>query len=310
MNKKILAAVVTVVVAGGSLFAGGVGTTGAQFLKIGPSARALGMGGAFGAIADDVYGLYFNPSGIAAMEKTEVSATYLKYFAEITYTYLGFVNPNTQFGAIGLGITNLGITDIERRDADTVAAIDTFGATDMAITLAWAKKNAVPGLLKDTSLGVSLKSITSKIDTKSAGAIALDLAATHKVSKKLNTALVIQNVSGGIKFDKESDPLPLNVKLAGAYKFNEKALAAVDLDQGISDGKMYASLGGEYWIVKQFAVRLGYKYGYSTATLGSTVGLGVGIGFRMWEAGLDYAFVPFGDLGDTHRVSLSYRFGK
>jgi hypothetical protein len=309
MKGKILAAVAAAVLLSASLYAG-VGTTGAQFLKIGPSARALAMGGAFGAVSDDVYGLYFNPSGIANAERTEISATYISYFADISYAYAGFVKPDTKMGAIGLAITNVGVSNIERRTADTAEAIDKFGATDMAITLAWAKKDAVPQMIKDTSLGASLKVISSKLDTKSASAFAIDLAATHKVSEKVTTALVIQNISGGIKFDQVSDPLPLNLKLAGALKLNEKALVALDLDQGISDSKLYASLGAEYWVVKQLALRVGYKYGYATSNLGTTVGLGVGIGFRMWECGLDYAFVPFGDLGDTHRVSLSYRFGK
>ena len=38
-----------------------VGTSGAQFLKIGPGARVDSLGGAFGAIADDVTAIYWNP---------------------------------------------------------------------------------------------------------------------------------------------------------------------------------------------------------------------------------------------------------
>ena len=41
-----------------------VGTTAAQFLKIGVGARAIGMGGAFVAVADDATAIYWNPAGI------------------------------------------------------------------------------------------------------------------------------------------------------------------------------------------------------------------------------------------------------
>jgi len=38
-------------------------------------------------------------------------------------------------------------------------------------------------------------------------------------------------------------------------------------------------------------------------------GLSVGAGIVWGSAKLDYAFVPYGDLGNTHRISLGYRFG-
>ena len=41
-----------------------VGTTSAQFLKIGVGARAMGLGGSFTALANDVSTLYWNPAGI------------------------------------------------------------------------------------------------------------------------------------------------------------------------------------------------------------------------------------------------------
>ncbi len=41
------------------------GTTAAQFLKIGVGARAIGMGGAFAATADDITAMYWNPAGLA-----------------------------------------------------------------------------------------------------------------------------------------------------------------------------------------------------------------------------------------------------
>lgn len=36
----------------------------------------------------------------------------------------------------------------------------------------------------------------------------------------------------------------------------------------------------------------------------STVGMAGGIGFRLYGMGLDYTFAPFGQLGDTHRVTF------
>ena len=48
-----------------------VGTAGAQFLKIGPGARVDSLGGAFGALANDVTSIYWNPAGISQLEKNQ-----------------------------------------------------------------------------------------------------------------------------------------------------------------------------------------------------------------------------------------------
>jgi len=38
-------------------------------------------------------------------------------------------------------------------------------------------------------------------------------------------------------------------------------------------------------------------------------GLTSGVGFRLGDLTMDYAFVPYGDLGLTHRISLSFKLG-
>ena len=48
-----------------------VGTTAAKFLSIPVGARAVGMGGAFVAVADDASSLYWNPAGIARLSQSE-----------------------------------------------------------------------------------------------------------------------------------------------------------------------------------------------------------------------------------------------
>lgn len=71
---------------------------------------------------------------------------------------------------------------------------------------------------------------------------------------------------------------------------------------------MYASLGCEYWLLNMVGLRAGYKYGYHTDSLGNIVGITGGLSLRAFNFQLDYAFVPFGELGDTHRFSLSAKF--
>ena len=62
-----------------------VATTGYQFLEIGVGARAIGMGEAFVALADDASAIYYNPAGLTALTGPQVTFDYLKYVADIDY---------------------------------------------------------------------------------------------------------------------------------------------------------------------------------------------------------------------------------
>ena len=62
------------------VFAAGPGSTGLQVLKSDISPRAMGMGGAFSAIADDVYSMNYNPAGLGQLYMPEASAMYLSGF--------------------------------------------------------------------------------------------------------------------------------------------------------------------------------------------------------------------------------------
>jgi hypothetical protein len=63
------------------------------------------------------------------------------------------------------------------------------------------------------------------------------------------------------------------------------------------------NLGLEYWLLNSLALRGGYQLGYDGGDLSA------GAGFRFGGFGLDYAFVPYSVLGNSHRVSVNYAFG-
>jgi len=288
-------------------YAKGLGTTGAQFLKVGMGARPLAMAGAFSAVSDDVNSIYYSPASLTRTEQKEVSATYLKYFEDVNAGFIGYTGAISEKHYVGVGATYLQVTDIEERALDE-AKLGDFGATDFAFFLNYARKDLANSLLENLAVGGGLKLIRQKIDTEKAFTVALDLSAYYPADKNLSFAFNIQNISYGVKFIDETDPLPLNIKAGAAYKVLKDLTVACDLDEYIIDNKLYASVGAEYWLKNALALRSGYRFGYDVSSLGGIVGLGVGAGVKIWGVTLDYAFVPFGDLGDTHRVSFGAKF--
>lgn len=311
--KKWFIALLLVLTVSIPVFCAGIGTTGAQFLKIDPAARPTGMAGAYSAVVGDADAVFYNPAGIAQLSTNEISGTYLKYFQAINYGSLSGVMP-VGSGVFGMGINYLGITDIPKRSADDIddpdgtSKPDTFTAADTAILIAYAMKNTIPSILENLDLGVNLKFTYQTIDDESAFSAMIDLGAYYPVSNNVSLAISIQNAGLPVKFKEEADPLPLNFKVGSAYKPVDGLTIACDINEYIVDQMLYASLGAEYWVVDMIGIRAGYKYGYDTDSLGSAVGFSGGLGFRYSGVGLDYTFAPFGELGDTHRVSCSAKF--
>ena len=67
----------------------------------------------------------------------------------------------------------------------------------------------------------------------------------------------------------------------------------------------YPAAALEYKLRKMFSLRVGYKGDKSLDQE-----LTYGAGFETSVFKVDYAFVPFEDLGDSHRISVTLRFGK
>ena len=67
------------------------GTSAGQFLKIGVGSRAIGLGGAFTAIADDASSLYWNPSGIANNKTLSIFVDHYDWILDIEMDLIGFI---------------------------------------------------------------------------------------------------------------------------------------------------------------------------------------------------------------------------
>jgi hypothetical protein len=114
-----------------------------------------------------------------------------------------------------------------------------------------------------------------------------------------------------LKYVNATAPLPLVVRLGSSYRLlDRKLLLALGYDAWIHDERSYGDFGVEYKPVNWVAVRTGYQLGHGQDQLGSSlVGFSAGVGFEFKNLTFDYAYVPFGDLGTTQRISVGFRFG-
>ncbi|MFH1282612.1 MAG: PorV/PorQ family protein [bacterium] len=324
------------------IYAAGPGTSAANFLKLGIGARAIGMGESFTAVADDVNALYWNPAGLGFLKSKEITASHNVWFQDIKYDFIGFAIPVSGKssggdifvdgkrvpavqgipGVIGISATYLYMEGIERRSGNTADPDGYFGASDMSLSLSYAQQVLKFSNDSMVTSGINLKVISQQIDDKKARAYAVDLGVISRLNQ-WSFGFVVQNIGSQIKFIEKSYPLPLTYKFGAAYYLLNRSLSiSLDLNKPI-DNKINFNLGSEYWVGGMFALRAGYLRKDSMSRealvgkglgsmndggLASLTGMMAGAGFRIFNYGVDYAFVPYGDLGATHRFTMNMKF--
>src|SRR5271155_3166064 len=79
------------------------GTTAAEFLQLGVGARALTMGQAYTAVADDASALYWNPADMTQIQNHSVTLMRTAYIASSFFDYGAYAQNLGQYGALGAG---------------------------------------------------------------------------------------------------------------------------------------------------------------------------------------------------------------
>jgi tetratricopeptide (TPR) repeat protein len=284
------------------------GNTTANFLKMGVGGRGVAMGEAQTAAVDDATALYWNPAGLGDLTQKEITFMHHKSIQGISQDVLYYARPTESLGVWGAGASVLRVDGIKRYDGSG-PSIGDVEASDTLLTLGWAKPwedfQWFPGI----KTGVNLKILNKTLDTDSAIGYMVDLGFIYKCrgdwNEGLRTSMVLQNVGTGLSFNGENSSFPTQLKAGVSYPlFGDNMTVAGDVVFP-TDGNLFFNAGAEYWIWEIMAFRLGFK-GNNDLDSGLTYGFGIG----NERLHLDYGFIPFGPFGDSHRVSLSFRFGE
>jgi hypothetical protein len=285
-----------------------VGTYAAQFLKIGPSARAVGMGGAFTAVANDATSIYWNPAGIVEQTRTQVTLNNVVYPADID-VYFAAAIFNTPYlpGTFGISARALTMDPQEERTIYMPQGTRRFfDAGDMSFGLTYAT------FFTDRfSAGFTAHFLHMGLADKSVESLAFDFGLLYRIGiQGMRLGMIVQSLGGEVDFDDRSSKLPTLFKVGlsvDAYRSGAHALLASGEFQHPADNKERMNVGMEYVFNQFFMLRGGYNIGYDTQ------GVAGGAGFRLdtsqtSDIGFDYAWEDLGYLGTTHRFSLNFSY--
>jgi hypothetical protein len=279
-----------------------MGTASGQFLKLGAGARASGLGEAYAAVADDATSVYWNPAGMCQIEGEELALMHAFWFEDIYYDWISAVL-STGAGKIGVGVQYLSYGSITETDETGLATGTELKPANIAVTGAYATGLDKSG---DLMLGVNIKYISLTIKNN-ASAFCIDAGLMEKIEmsreSKINIGLVAQNIGTAVKFIDDSYGLPLNVELGAAYYIDSDWLVTAE---GNAPKDSVINYGGGVEYKSELTEDLGVagRVGYNSIS-----GMTLGAGIKLFEnINVDYAYVPFGELGNTHRISLNISF--
>lgn len=279
---------------------GQAGTAGGQFLKIGVGARPIGMGGAYTALSDDAGSVYWNPAGLTRFDGVRLSLMHNKWIQGVNYEFLGLAYADSGASAFAFGLSFLWMGEIPVTTfSDPLGASGaTFTANDLSFVFSYAYQPA-----EYLSLGGTLKRIRSEIADITASTTALDLGAIlFTPIEGATLGATLQNMGGRLKFVTDGDKLPFIYKVGAAYTYRRMLTLSADVGKPI-DNRAYVNAGGEFVLLNTLALRGGYNSS-NELDHGFTGGAGV----RIRYISVDYAYVPYGILGNTHRISASFAF--
>jgi hypothetical protein len=274
----------------------------AEFLTIGPGARGIAMGSAYTALSDGADSLYWNPAGLARMDKAELMADDAELPQSVRLNDAFFAQP-LKYGVLAVGASYLSQSGIDGRDANGVPT-GGFSASDGAGMLGYALKTDL------IDVGASVKYIRSHIASSEAQTFAID-AGAKRAFGPLTLAAAVRNVGPGMKFEDETDDLPLRLAFGAAYHFADYGALTAEFTNGPRGGGSTGAAGAEVQVLKGVLFRVGYSsQEQSTGSSGfdAVTGLTFGFGLKQPRWSFDYAAAPMGELGTAQRFSASLRW--
>ncbi len=303
-----------------------------EFLSLGVGGRALGMGGAYVAVADDITAGYWNPAALGRMDYPQISLMHEEHFGSlVNYNYVAVAIPykkDMSFAVSAIRLSVDGIPDtrkalIDRQTGQQIvdptnvnwgldySKITEFSNTDWAFFLSFAKRQS-----DKFYWGANVKFIRRDIAEYGATGIGFDVGAIYMPYKNFTIGANIMDVTTTLMAwtTGRNELISPTAKIGTAYILNilgGKLTPAMDFDIRFENRKTAsnfnvgpvsfdARFGLEYNFKDVVAIRGGYN---------DVNQFTIGAGVKLPKLNIDYTFATFNaseteGLPDTHRISL------
>ncbi|UCF06440.1 MAG: PorV/PorQ family protein [bacterium] len=284
----------------------GPGATGATYLNLPVGSHSISMGEISSALPDDPFHWLSNPGAPLKSAGSGIGVFHSQWAVDTYYDNIFYRDQLINLVTLGIGLTYMGTPDIQ-------------GYNDIGDPTGELKHNSFQTIIgigftpiESVSAGVNFKFFQEKIADVAARGFGADIGVMCSLPfPEISVGAVVQNLGPNVTFLSNEEELPLTYRLGGSYRFPSITnVIGITIAAEIVRPKheqTYGAFGGEVSIRDIFSLRAGFTGEKDRASDGLTVGGGVRVLERLT---IDYAWTPYGDLGNFHRISLFYSLGE
>ena len=273
-----------------------------SFDTLNQSARAGGLGIAFPGAEDDASSALINPACLGQLRTHQAALHHHTFIGDIAQESMLVGIALGKLGGLGLNVSLVDYGTFEGRDAQGVRT-HPIGASDLGMGLSWGMQ-----MLPWLWLGSSLRSLRQTLASEVYTSYGLDIGgvAGAKGWRVSFAALDFGSTVGG-----SSRATLSRLAFGRIWSLDPHTQMTGDLgfsSRGTGLGKVGA--GFELALSQAFFLRAAGEISFPDPDINGLRDLLVGGGVRIVDLGLDYAYRPLGELGSSHRASLTYFFGR
>ena len=319
IKSKLLLATILIVLFTSFCLAKDEGQAGTESnFHLGFGTRAISMGRAFTAVADDPSAIFWNPAGLESVYQQSFTFFHAPLYEGATFSFISYAFPTLNIGTLGFAIGRIGVGGVPNRDEDQVLYDNNASRDDYQGFISYAKK-----LPWNFTGGMTVRIVRSGFSGTNNGiyqgdyidyGVGFDMGFMYTPEgftsiflQDWNFGLNIRNLfSPQIKEVEEVDTFPLSIRLGILRKLyfsnggnNVNIMLDFDYSQ---DRDLFFNMGLEYKFKELGMLRAGID--------GSSPTFGAGAKYSFMQ--IDYAFggSKYSKiLSPIHSFSLTFNFG-
>ncbi len=281
------------------------------------------MGETFVAVANDPSAIYWNPAGLASMQRREVAASHVSWPADVNYEHVVIVQPAQKLGgSIAMQFGVLSARMDETTELQPFGTGRSFTYSDIVVGAAYARR-WTDKLLVGVGAKYVREDLGSQVGGPSMSAVLYDMGSIFYLGLgSIRIATALSNfgsalrpsgqwqspISGEVRQYDGFDP-PLMFRYGVAFEPLEsgaqRLTTSLEVNQP-ADNKQQVKAGLEWSWQRKLALRTGYNFRSDELKFSGGAGFVGRVGSS--KGTVDYSFTDGGFLGGIHRITLGVQF--
>ncbi|MFH1368392.1 MAG: hypothetical protein ABII64_04615 [Elusimicrobiota bacterium] len=271
-------------------------------------ARPIGMGGAFTAVAGDINSVWYNPAGMANINKRSVMFTYSKPYLDLDgvnmYTgYASYAMPLKKAGSIAATWTHFNTRDLYTENIAMISYAYKFDILNAGLNMKYLGRSVV---LDERTIDDDVFA-----NGTSRTAFSADLGVLRQWNKSIYSGLMVKDINQPDVGYQATDKVPMEMRIgtAGSFKMVKPAEELLlSCDMGLRNKVYNVYLGGEMWFndytlagrigANKNEFSLGLSYVYNLAYSNFSINTHYSFSFPFYVEG----------SSGSHRLSLGFQF--